>query len=89
MVYVSVKHQVADYDTWKVAFDDHAAKRKEGGEISAVVLRKSGEPNMVSVMFKWESAEKAESFLGSDDLKEAMKQAGVISQPDIEIYDLV
>jgi hypothetical protein len=38
MVTVAVRNQVADYDSWKVVFDEHETVRKQHGTTGATVL---------------------------------------------------
>ena len=79
--YCNVTHPVKDFDAWKVVFDQFEDARKEGGELSVVVLRHSDDPNMVTVLTTWDTVETAQAFFASVDLKDAMKKAGVTAPP--------
>ena len=79
--YSIITHPVTDFDAWKTVFDQFEAVRKEGGELSAVVLRHSDDPNMVTVLSTWDTVETAQAFFASGDLKEAMQEAGVTAPP--------
>ena len=79
--YCNVTHPVKDFDAWKTVFDQFEDSRKEGGELSAVVLRHSDDPNMVTVLSTWDTVETAQAFFASVDLKEAMQEAGVTAPP--------
>ncbi len=83
--YTVIRHKVADYATWRKAFDDFESVRKAAGGKSAVVLRAEGDPNDVTVVNSWESTGAAQSFLSTEDLKSAMVRAGVQGAPDILI----
>lgn len=78
---VIVTHSVADYDTWKRAFDGHAAAQTSAGVVATHINRSAENPNLVSVYLAATDAAKLDAFLSSADLKETMKKAGVTSAP--------
>ncbi|MBM10902.1 MAG: cyclase [Chloroflexi bacterium] len=79
--YTIASHPVKDFDTWKSLFDKFESVRKEGGERSAVVLRHSDDPNMVTVINTWDTIEAAQAFFSREELKAAMGEAGVTAPP--------
>lgn len=83
MAYILIRHKVEDYEKWKKAFDDYIDRRRESGEKTWQVFRDEEDPNMVSVLNEWESAEKARAFTEDPDLKEKMGEAGVSGRPEI------
>jgi heme-degrading monooxygenase HmoA len=87
MTTVAVRHRVADYDTWKVGYDDHGGVRKELGCTGDMLLRDAGDPNAVLVLTFWPTAADAQAFATDPGLPEAMQKAGVTSEPRIEIYE--
>ena len=87
MAHLLVKHKVADYNTWKVTFDAFVETRRAGGEKSFQILHPDNEPNNLLVMFEWDSLENARSLMASAELKNAMKQAGVIEEPQIQFLN--
>ena len=87
MTTVLIKHPVEDYDKWKDAFDAFIDNRKAGGEKSYHIYRTLNNLNNVVVLFEWDSAENAITFLQSDELKAAMQQAGVAGPPEINIME--
>ena len=89
MVYVIIKHKLEDYDKWKSLFDSDIDNRKAGGQVSQQVFKNQKDPSETVLLFEWESAEKLNAFMESDHLKEKMKEAGVISQPDVMLLDEV
>ena len=84
MINVLIRHKVADYDSWKKAFDDFAPFRKTSGELSYHVMQYDNDANNLYLLFKWDTIENARSFLGSAQLKEAMQSAGVTEPPEIQ-----
>ena len=79
--YTIASHPVRDFGTWKSLFDQFEPIRKDGGELSAVVLRHSDDQNMVTVINTWDTIEMAPVFFNREELKSAMGEAGVIAPP--------
>ena len=77
MIIVLIHHEVADYTTWKAAFDSAFDWRRKNGECSYRIFRGVGNVNDVTLFFEWESLEKARAFIASDELKAKMASAGV------------
>jgi quinol monooxygenase YgiN len=80
---VVVTHAVESYDTWKRAFDTHAAARREAGIIDVHVNRHAGDPNTLSVYLGGTDAAKLTAFLSSTDLAATMRGAGVKGPPHV------
>ena len=78
-----IRHRVEDYAAWKVAFDEHAAARRANGSHGGQLFRNATDPNDVVILLAWDGLERARLFADSDDLREAMAQAGVAGYPDI------
>ena len=87
MVHVIVRHKVADYSRWKESFDAHLNARKAAGETEARVMVAVDDPREVTLFFDWDSLDRARRFLGSDDLKQAMKLGGVLGEPDVRFLE--
>jgi heme-degrading monooxygenase HmoA len=84
MIYLLVHHEVADYSAWKAAFDSALDWRTKHGERHCRIFRGVQNPNELTLMFEWESFEKAHAFVGSDELKTRMAKAGVKTTPRVE-----
>lgn len=78
---VIVSHDVADYATWKQAFDQDGTARAQAGILGAAVNRVAGAPERVVVFLQAESLDALRSFTSSADLKTTMKKAGVTGAP--------
>lgn len=87
MVHVIVRHKVADYGRWKEAFDGHLNARKAAGEVGHRVLLSVDDPREVTILLDWDSLERARRFAGSDDLKQTMKNSGVVGDPDVRFLE--
>jgi quinol monooxygenase YgiN len=78
-----IVHEVADYATWKAAFDGHAAARKQAGIIGYAVNRRADKPNTIVLYLQAGSLEQIKAFASSADLKATMQRAGVVGAPQI------
>jgi len=83
MIFVSVRHTVADYAKWRPIFDGDLANRRAAGATGVQqVYRDQANPNDVTLVMEWDSAEKAQKFVQNPALAETMNTAGVISAPE-------
>jgi uncharacterized protein (DUF1330 family) len=84
MIYVQIQHTVEDYAQWRPFFDAHGAARRSFGATGAdAVYRGQADPNAITAVLEWDSADNARRFLQSPDLAETMKNAGVTSAPQV------
>lgn len=83
MTYMLVRHKVADFANWKRVFDSHATAQEESGLRVEKVLRNVEDPNEVFLLFEVTDVAKARGFVSSPQVPEAMRQSGVIDNPDI------
>lgn len=79
-----VSHKVADFDAWRVVFDEHEKVRRSHG-CTGHELYHDG--NAVTIVMHWPARSNAEAFSTDPSLKEAMGRAGVMGAPDIRILD--
>ena len=82
---IFIRHRVADFDTWKPAFDEHGSARRDHGLVDTGLLRDEDDANMVTIVMTADDTARARAFFASDDLREAMSGAGVVSQPEMWI----
>ncbi|HKO09154.1 MAG TPA: cyclase [Alphaproteobacteria bacterium] len=83
MVRLFVRHEVADYTTWRRVYDKFDAERKAMGATARQVFQAAGDPNDVTAWHDFATLEKARSFASSEQLKEAMGRAGVRGKPEM------
>jgi hypothetical protein len=81
-----VQHRVADYDTWRKAYDGFGDVQKAGGVTRQSVYRSNDDPSNVMVIHGFATAADAQAFLAGTELRDTMQHAGVQGQPRIEIY---
>ena len=84
---LAINHDVEDYDSWKVVFDEFPPST--GGALFHRINRGVDNPNNITVVAGFESADAASAFASNPDLKDAMQRAGVTGAPRIEIYEEV
>ena len=89
MTQLLIKHKVNDFAEWKSAFDGFAGFRKSAGEKSYKIMHPAENPNDLTILFGWDTQENAQSFLASDELKNAMQKAGVAEEPNIQFLNEV
>ncbi len=89
MTTLSVHHKVADYSKWRKVYDEADVARRKFGMTSAHVFRSATDPNEITVLTEWPSIDKAKAYAASPDLKQAMQNAGVISQPDVAFLETI
>lgn len=77
MVTVLIRHKVADFNAWKAVFDSAFTFRKASGENSFHLYRDATDPADLTLLFEWDSPDRARKFLESDQLRQSMKEAGV------------
>lgn len=87
MVTVAVRHRVADFDTWKIGFDEHGTVRKGHGCTGASVLRDESDPSEILVLTSWPTLADAHAFRDDPSLPEVMAKAGIVGAPRIEVYE--
>jgi hypothetical protein len=78
-----IHHKVKDFATWKPVYDGHDAVRKGAGLTKGHVFRGVDDPNMVTIILEFADRAQTEAFAASDNLKNAMKAAGVVGKPEI------
>jgi heme-degrading monooxygenase HmoA len=76
-----VQHKVTDYDVWKPVFDEHESVRAKYGGQGHTIYRGADDPNELTLVFRYESRERADEFMRDPSLAEAMRRGGVISEP--------
>ncbi len=84
---IVVRHTVKDFDAWKPYYDEHALAREHYGIQDDGVYRGASDPNKVVLVFQTDDYERAHEFFESDDLRETMQKAGVVSAPTVWVTD--
>ena len=76
--------KIEDFAKWKENFDsdESVQARKAGGEITNRIFRSVDDPNTVVALWESDTLENMRKFAHSDELRDAMKEAGVIGIPE-------
>jgi hypothetical protein len=74
MIQVLVHHEVADYNRWRAVFDAALDFRHQGGEQSCRIFRKTGDPHDLTLLFDWDTLERAQRYMTSPELRSKMSE---------------
>ncbi len=83
MAKLYVHHKIKDYSEWRKAFDNLTTQRTNFGCTGHQVFRSPSDPLEITILTDWHTVDEAKAYAMSNDLKEGMKNAGVVSQPDV------
>jgi quinol monooxygenase YgiN len=83
-----VRHDVTDYATWRKAYNAFNSTQQEKGVTAEAVYQSTDNPNDLTVVHDFKSAENAKAFAASNELKTAMQGAGVKGAPTIWIMKM-
>jgi hypothetical protein len=83
MVRLFVRLNVADYETWREVYDQFYGERGAMGVMGAAAFQLVDDPNDVTVWHDFDTAELAQAFASSDELRSAMQGAGVQGEPQV------
>jgi quinol monooxygenase YgiN len=84
MVYIAMRYTVGDYEKWRQVFDPNEGLRRAAGSTGVNnVYRDVDDPNTITLVMEWDSADNARKFLNDPSLKERFQQAGLIGAPAV------
>jgi len=85
--WVTITHQVKDFNAWVKVFDaEGTATRASYGLSDAVLGRGINDSNSVHIVFDITDMKKAKARFADPKLKALMKEGGVIGEPRVNIY---
>ena len=85
--WVTITHQVKDFDAWLKVYDEEGtATRATYGLVDVALTRGIDDPNMVHIVFDIKDMAKAKARIGDPALQKLMMDAGVEGAPKIEFY---
>lgn len=84
---MTVRHRVADFDRWLGGYDGADELRVSNGIIGHAANRSIDDPSVALVYHQAESFETLQAFLDDPNLQQAMKDAGVSSEPEISFWN--
>jgi heme-degrading monooxygenase HmoA len=83
MATLFVRHNVADFSTWKRAYDGFDGERRSLGVTDHGVYQADGNPNDVTVYHRFDTMDAARAFVSSPRVREVMARAGVQGEPTV------
>ena len=81
-----VNYKVKDFEIWKDKFDSNCDARKAAG-IKASPFKNIDDPKIVYVIGEAPSKQVLEGMFGNPKFIELMKNAGVITKPDVTFLE--
>ena len=80
-----ITHQVTDFSVWFAKFEAHQAARAGAGILGHHLNRGADDDRTVALYLPASDAGRLVSFLADDELRSAMRAAGVTGTPSIKI----
>ena len=80
---LTIHLKVKDYTAWRTGYDGREKSRGSAGITNGRVFRNAQDQNDVVILQDVADVAKARSWLGSDEMKAAMQQSGVVGSPTI------
>ncbi len=86
---IFLQHRVADYDAWRPIYDADIERRSAAQLQEIGVFRKAGDENLVLLVWSTDNTEGFKAMLTSEELKAKMQEAGVVSEPEVWIGEVM
>ncbi|MDX1570365.1 MAG: hypothetical protein R3200_07760 [Xanthomonadales bacterium] len=83
MTHMLIRHRVGDFDRWRQLFEEHRSAREAAGITDLNLWRDVENPNDVVLIFSVSDLDRARAFAASEDLRNKMRAAGVVDEPEI------
>lgn len=86
-MYASLTHKVKDFAVWKPYYDADEPRRNKYGIKTLKVFQDTKDPNSVCAFWELEDPAKVEEMGKEPELREIIKKAGVVGQPELRFYE--
>jgi hypothetical protein len=86
MAVIILSHEVKDFASWRPAYDADSARRDSVGLKELAVGTQSDNANKVFVIWEGDPS-KAEKMMQDPEIGIKMKEAGVLSAPEITVIN--
>lgn len=80
---LTIHLKVKDYTAWRTGYDGREKSRVSAGITNGRVFRNAQDQNDLVILQDVADVAKARTWLGSDEMKAAMQQSGVVGSPTI------
>ena len=85
-----IRHKVRDYGHWRPLFDGHGEMQRAAGLTNPRVYHSAdSNKSEIVVVFDTRDTKSAKAFAASDDLKNAMTEAGVLDTPTVYFLESI
>jgi quinol monooxygenase YgiN len=81
-----ISHRVADLDTWLDGYDDADELQRSNGIVGHAANQSMDDPSTIVVYHQAESFDTLRAFMALDELRDTMKEIGVISDPEVTFH---
>lgn len=78
MPFTLCRNRVADFKQWQATFDAHASAHRAAGLHLVNLWQTLGDGKNVFFLFRLDSLERAEAFIGAPEAAEAGSNSGVV-----------
>jgi hypothetical protein len=85
--YMLLRHKIRDFFEWKRVYDTLLMKRIEAGLVEKFLFRGIDDPNDIIILYQTRDHARAKTFAESDELREKMKQGGVVDKPEFHFVN--
>ena len=72
-----------DYTRWRAAYEAHNELRQSIGSKGSHIFQSASDPNDVWLTITFESQEAAQAMMGRDDIRQAIKDSGVVGEVQV------
>ena len=72
-----------DYTRWRAAYEAHNELRGTLGSKGSHIFQSASDPNDVWLTITFESQEAAQAMMGRDDVRQAIKDSGVVGEVQV------
>ncbi|NND31194.1 MAG: hypothetical protein HKN76_01295 [Saprospiraceae bacterium] len=86
MAILILNHKVADYAAWRPIYDGDVQRRSQAGFKELAVGTQSDDPSMVYMIWEGDPAV-VRAMLADPELGAKMKEAGVVSAPELIVVN--
>jgi len=85
MAKIATQITIGDYAKWRAGFDKAAPFREKAGMKNVQVYRDVDNPTGALIWSEVDDLVKARAILNGSDLRNAMREAGVVGDPKIHV----
>ena len=81
--------KIEDFAKWKSIYDEDVKLRDDAGLKERYIFTCAEDPKHIALLFAVDSIEKAKAFLESPEIREQMKKATIVGDPEIRFFHKV